>query len=82
MATSKGCVNLIYFVTWLTERGQPNILIDDDHNAILCDFGLVSISADAESPHASISTSNSAGGQLTVRWMAPELLSIFDRSLE
>lgn len=55
----------------------PNILIDDNNNAILCDFGLASITADAESAHAS--TVNSAG---SIRWMAPERLSIFDGSSE
>jgi len=52
---------------------QPNILIDNNKNAVLCDFGLASITADAESAHAS--TVNSAG---SIRWMAPERLSIFD----
>jgi serine/threonine protein kinase len=56
--------------TYLT---QPNILIDENNNALLCDFGLASITADAESAHAS--TINSAG---SIRWMAPERLSIFD----
>jgi len=56
---------------------QLNILIDDDKNAMLCDFGLASITADAVSPHAS--PVNSAG---SIRWMAPERLSIFDGSLE
>jgi len=55
----------------------PNILIDDNHNAVLCDFGLASITADAESAHAS--TVNSAG---SIRWMAPERLSIFDGTSE
>jgi len=55
----------------------PNILIDDENNAILCDFGLASITADAESAHAS--TVNSAG---SIRWMAPERLSIFDANTE
>lgn len=56
---------------------QPNILINDKNNAVLCDFGLASITADAESAHAS--TVNSAG---SIRWMAPERLSIFDASSE
>lgn len=55
----------------------PNILIDDNNNAVLCDFGLASITADAESAHAS--TVNSAG---SIRWMAPERLSISDESSE
>lgn len=65
------------FITSLTEHAQPNILIDDNNNAVLCDFGLASITADAESAHAS--TVNSAG---SIRWMAPERLSIFDGSSE
>jgi len=69
---SKMCFNtsLIVYV-------QPNILIDDNKNAVLCDFGLASITADAESAHAS--TVNSAG---SIRWMAPERLSIFDGNPE
>ncbi|KAF9651621.1 kinase-like protein, partial [Thelephora ganbajun] len=55
----------------------PNILIDDNKNAVLCDFGMASITADAESAHAS--TTNSAG---SIRWMAPERLSIFDGTSE
>ena len=65
------------FTTSLTERAQPNILINNDKSAILCDFGLASITADAESAHAS--TVNSAG---SIRWMAPERLSIFDGNSE
>ena len=65
------------FATSLTDHVQPNILIDDDNNAVLCDFGLASITADAESAHAS--TVNSAG---TIRWMAPERLSISDGNPE
>lgn len=60
-----------------TTFAQPNILINDNENAVLCDFGLASITADAESAHAS--TANSAG---SIRWMAPERLSIFDGSSE
>ena len=67
----------VSFATLLTEHAQPNILINDDNNAVLCDFGLASITADAESAHAS--TVNSAG---SIRWMAPERLSIFDGSSE
>ena len=67
----------VSFATLLTEHAQPNILINDDNNAVLCDFGLASITADAESPHAS--PVNSAG---SIRWMAPERLSIFDGSSE
>ena len=65
------------FLTSLTEHAQPNILIDNNRNAVLCDFGLASITADAESAHAS--TVNSAG---SIRWMAPERLSIIDGGSE
>ena len=57
----------------LTSYTQPNVLIDNNKNAVLCDFGLASITADAGSPHAS--PVNSAG---SIRWMAPERLSIYD----
>ena len=63
--------------TLLMGHAQPNILINNDKNAVLCDFGLASITADAESAHAS--TVNSAG---SIRWMAPERLSIFDGNSE
>ena len=65
------------FTTLLMARVQPNILINNEKNAVLCDFGLASITADAESAHAS--TINSAG---SIRWMAPERLSIFDGNSE
>ena len=65
------------FTMLLMAHVQPNILIDNDKNAVLCDFGLASITADAESAHAS--TINSAG---SIRWMAPERLSIFDGNSE
>ena len=67
----------MWFNTSLIVYVQPNILIDNNKNAVLCDFGLASITADAESAHAS--TVNSAG---SIRWMAPERLSIFDGSPE
>ena len=61
------------FVMSFTTYTQPNVLIDDNKNAVLCDFGLTSITVDAGSPHAS--PVNNAG---SIRWMAPERLSIFD----
>ena len=71
----KGVCDLYQFhlAISLIPHAQPNILIDDNKNALLCDFGLASITADAESEHAS--TVNSAG---SIRWMAPERLSIFE----
>lgn len=72
-----GQLHTTYSPTSLTVHAQPNILINNDKNAVLCDFGLASITADAESAHAS--TVNSAG---SIRWMAPERLSIFDGNSE
>ena len=80
MEISKGYVTLtLYLIPHVTtdRTTQPNILVDDDNNALLCDFGLASITADAHSAHAS--TVNSAG---SIRWMAPERLAIFDASSE
>jgi serine/threonine protein kinase len=48
-----------------------NVLIDDGHNAVLCDFGLSRIKAD-------ITSSTLVANPLTVigsrNWMAPERL--------
>ena len=48
-----------------------NILVDQDRNARLADFGLLTFVSDPTNPAASISTTNPGG---TVRWMSPELL--------
>jgi len=61
------------FIISLTTYTQPNVLIDSNKNGVLCDFGLASITVDAGSPHAS--PVNFAG---SIRWMAPERLSIYD----
>ena len=63
----------MYSTVLLMTYAQGNILIDRNKNAVLCDFGLASITTDAESAHAS--TVGIAG---SIRWMAPERLSIFD----
>ena len=63
----------MYSTALLITYAQGNILIDSNKNAVLCDFGLASITTDAEPAHAS--TMNSAG---SIKWMAPERLSIFD----
>ncbi|KAJ6486724.1 kinase-like domain-containing protein [Mycena sanguinolenta] len=51
-------------------RGN-NILISDDGNACLSDFGLATTIADADSTVGFTSSSNRAG---SVRWFAPELI--------
>lgn len=53
---------------------QPNILISNEKTAVLCDFGLTSLTTDVDSAHAS--SVNNADG--SIRWMAPERLAIFD----
>jgi len=65
----KLCFNLS-----LMRHAQPNILISNNKNAVLCDFGLASITTDGDSENAS--SVNNAGG--SIRWMAPERLSLFD----
>ena len=49
---------------------KVNILIDEDHNARLADFGLLTIISDPANLLSS--SSNAQGG--TVRWMSPELI--------
>ena len=49
-----------------------NILIDQNHRALLADFGLLAFVLDPINPTASVSTTNFGG---TTRWMGPELLS-------
>ncbi|KDQ49915.1 hypothetical protein JAAARDRAFT_613253 [Jaapia argillacea MUCL 33604] len=49
-----------------------NILIDKDHHARLCDFGLASLFSDPASALYN-PTSTQSGG--TTRWMAPEILA-------
>ena len=65
----KLCFNLS-----LMKYAQPNILISNEKTAVLCDFGLTSLTTDVDSAHAS--SVNNADG--SIRWMAPERLSIFD----
>jgi serine/threonine protein kinase len=50
---------------------QLNVLIDDTPKAVLCDFGLSRVKADATSR-----TGTGSGGGITgsLNWMAPELL--------
>ena len=56
---------------FLTGTPQLNILIDDSGKAVLCDFGLSRIKADATSR----TTRTDVGGIVGSRnWMAPELL--------
>ena len=47
-----------------------NILVDQDENARLADFGLLTIVSD----HTNFTTSSSAFTGGTTRWMSPELL--------
>ena len=49
---------------------KANIVIDEDGNARLADFGLLTIISD--STHASTTTSSEGAG--SIRWMSPELL--------
>ena len=61
------------FTTSLIRYVQCNILINDDKNAVLSGFGLGSITAEVESLHDyPVCLTKDA------RWMAPELMSIFD----
>jgi serine/threonine protein kinase len=53
-----------------THHSQANILISDDHHALLADFGLINVAFDSGATCAD--TSALVGG--TVRWMSPELL--------
>ena len=48
-----------------------NILIDQDRNARLADFGLLTVVSD----HTNFTTQNSAPTGGTTRWMSPELLN-------
>ena len=57
----------------LTTYKEPNVLVDDNENAVLGDFGLASITADGELRHASPVAS--AG---SIQWMAPEWLYMCD----
>jgi serine/threonine protein kinase len=50
---------------------QANILIDNKGDALLCDFGLISV---AES-QAFGASSTAHGSKGTIRFMAPELLN-------
>ena len=50
---------------------QLNVLIDDSPKAILCDFGLSRVKADATSRTVAGSEAGNAG---SLNWMAPELL--------
>lgn len=50
---------------------QVNVLIDDASNAVLCDFGLARIKADADSQTNAMSLPSVAGSR---NWMAPERL--------
>ena len=49
---------------------EANIMIDKDGNAMLADFGLLTIVSD--STHTTTTTSSEGSG--TLRWMSPELL--------
>lgn len=49
-----------------------NVLIDDGGKAVLCDFGLSRIKADATSRTATHQSSVAAGSR---NWMSPERLS-------
>ncbi|KAJ6538341.1 kinase-like domain-containing protein [Mycena vulgaris] len=49
-----------------------NILISDDGNACLSDFGLATTISDADSTAGTLSSSSNHGGSL--RWFAPELM--------
>lgn len=49
---------------------KANILIDQNDNARLADFGLITLISDSTNP-TTLSSSTSAG---TLRWMSPELL--------
>jgi len=50
---------------------QVNVLIDDGSNAVLCDFGLSHIKADATSRTAATDGGGIVGSR---NWMAPEQL--------
>lgn len=52
-------------------RTQSNILIDDQREAIVADFGLAKALNDLDSGGANYTLSN--GAQVSMRWMAPEL---------
>ncbi|KAJ7690911.1 kinase-like domain-containing protein [Mycena olivaceomarginata] len=49
-----------------------NILISDDENACLSDFGLATTISDADSTAGALTSSSNRGG--SVRWFAPELI--------
>jgi serine/threonine protein kinase len=51
---------------------QVNILVEESGRALLCDFGLSRIKADATSRTAHIANTMIAGSR---NWMAPKLLS-------
>ena len=51
---------------------QVNILVEDSGRAVLCDFGLSRIKADATSRTAHTASTLIAGSR---NWMAPELLA-------
>ena len=50
---------------------QKNVLIDDSHNAVLCDFGLSRIRSDVTSSTLAAGFVNVIGSR---NWMAPERL--------
>ncbi|KAG6907250.1 hypothetical protein DXG01_009703 [Tephrocybe rancida] len=58
----------------------PNILVDDGGRALLADFGISSVSNSEIVGWTSQTTDNSSGG--TVRWQAPELISVGDNEEE
>ncbi|KAG6918453.1 hypothetical protein DXG01_014330 [Tephrocybe rancida] len=58
----------------------PNILVDDGGRALLADFGISSVSSSEIVEWTSQTTDNSSGG--TVRWQAPELISVEDNKEE
>jgi WD40 repeat protein len=68
-------VNLKYLLiifTYLMGISQLNVLIDGGGKAVLCDFGLSRIKADATS--RTVATSDQGGLAGSRNWMAPELL--------
>jgi len=71
MVISKECASFIFYdLLILNDTFQANILVSDDHQCCLADFGLA---VAAESQSLGTTTTGVRG---SVRWLAPELFGL------